>query len=106
MQLTSLGTVIAERHIRDETGETAFVVKVGLPQQFPDGTDFYCPIQVSAAQDTNAKVLYSAGIDSVQALQLSMTAIGAILFGLNQQCGGKLRWDGDENGDLGFPTPD
>jgi hypothetical protein len=47
-----------------------------------------------------------SGIDSIQALQLSMAAIGAILFHLNQERGGKLRWDGDENGDLGFPTPE
>lgn len=69
------------------------------------GTDYYCPVQVESGSDEGGDVLFSAGIDSVQALQLAMKLVGGILERLNQETGGKLRWDGDENGDLGFPIP-
>jgi len=105
MELTTVGQVIASRRIRSEgSNETAYLVKIGLPQQFPS-MDYYCPVQVSGEREDNGKVMYSAGIDSVQALQLGMKLAGGILFGLNQTCGGKLRWEGDENGDLGLPIP-
>ena len=38
-------------------------------------------------------------------LQLAMELVGGILYGLNEKAGGKLRWEGDESGDLGFPFP-
>jgi hypothetical protein len=101
LKLTSVGTVIAERQIRNELGKLKYVVKIGLPKRMRKSTDFYCPIQISSKG--SGRVLYSAGIDSVQALQLAMQLIGGTLFRLNRQCEGKLRWDGDENGDLGFP---
>jgi hypothetical protein len=34
-----------------------------------------------------------------------MMLVGGILHRLNQERGGKLRWVGGENGDLGFPAP-
>jgi hypothetical protein len=34
-----------------------------------------------------------------------MELVGGILYGLNEKAGGKLRWEGDESGDLGFPFP-
>jgi hypothetical protein len=80
-------------------------VKIGLPRQFPDSTDYYCPVQVVAEGDNRGQISYAAGIDAVQALQLGMKLAGGILVRVNQLCGGKLRWDGDETGDLGFPTP-
>ena len=107
MELTTIGQVIATRRIRSEGANgTNYLVKIGLPQQFPDSTDYYCPVQVISEPDNQGEVLYSAGIDSVQALQLGMKLAGGILFRLNQNCGGKLRWEGDENGDLGLPVPD
>jgi hypothetical protein len=106
MELTSVGPVVATRHIRAEgPDEVSYLVKIGLPQQFPDSADYYCPVQVLSERDNQGKVLYSAGIDAVQALQLGMKLAGGILFRLNQDCGGKLRWEGDEKGDLGFPIP-
>lgn len=106
MELTTVGQVIATRRIRSEgSGETNYLVQIGLPQPFPDSSDYYCPVQVLSESDNQGKVLYSAGIDSVQALQLGMKLAGGILFRLNQDCGGKLRWEGDESGDLGLPLP-
>ncbi len=105
MRLTSVGQVIATRSIRYEgSKDIAFVVKIGLPQPFGDVGDFYCPVQIVRSSG-DAPVSYSVGIDSVQALQLAMKNVGGILFGINERCGGKLRWEGDENGELGFPLP-
>lgn len=106
MKLTSVGQVIATRSIRYEgSKDLAFVVKIGLPQPFRDAGDFYCPVQIAPNSGDDAPVSYSVGIGSVQALQLAMKNAGGILFGINERCGGKLRWDGDENGDLGLPLP-
>lgn len=106
MELTTVGQVIATRCIRIEgSNEGAYWVKIGLPQPFPDSNDFYCPVQITSVSGNDGKISYSAGIDSVQALQLSMILVSGILSRLNQELGGKLRWDGDENGDLGFPIP-
>jgi hypothetical protein len=104
VELLSVGTAIATRCIRNDKGETAYIVTIGAPRKFEDSDDFYCPVQISSPSEENSKVLYSAGIDSVQSLQLSMKLIGGMLFKLNKQSGGTLRWDGDENGDLGFPN--
>lgn len=104
MNLDNVGQVIATRTIKTKDGEN-YVVKIGLPQQFPDSTDFYCPIQIDSGE-REGKVSYSAGIDSVQAIQLALKHVGGLLFRVNEGCGGALRWDGDEHGDLGFPLPE
>jgi hypothetical protein len=105
VELTTVGQVIATRSIRyEESKDVAFVVKIGLPQPFRDGGDFYCPVQITPSPGDDLPVSYSVGIDSVQALQLALKNAGGILFGINERCGGKLRWDGDENGDLAFPS--
>ena|SRR6266571_2810804 len=106
MELTNIGQVIATRQIRYEgSGQIAYMVKIGLPQRFPDFIDFYCPVQISRNFEESGSVLYSAGIDAVQALQLAMKLVGGVLFRMNENCGGSLRWDGDETDDLGFPLP-
>jgi hypothetical protein len=84
MKLTTVGQVIATRSIRyNGSDRLAYVVKIGLPQQFPDSEDCYCPVQI-VGESNAGEVLYSAGIDSVQALQLAMKLVGGILFRLNQ----------------------
>lgn len=105
MELASVGQVIATRTIRNKDSGEAWLVKIGLPQRFTDSTDFYCPVQITPISQEDGKVLYSAGIDSVQALQLAMKLLGGMLLRLNEKSGGKLRWEGDEEGDLGFPLP-
>jgi hypothetical protein len=106
VKLTSVGQVIATRSIRyDGSKDVAFIVKIGLPQPFRDSTDFFCPVQITPSSGDDAPVSYSVGIDSVQALQLALNNAGGILYGINIRYGGKLRWDGDENGDLGLPLP-
>lgn len=101
-----LGEVVATRVLRLLGGETSpakeVVVKIGKPKPFPDGRDYFCPYQITGLGDE--KVQYSGGIDAIQALHFAIVAAGSDLFALNELCGGRLRWDGDEHGDLGFPT--
>ena len=101
-----LDEVVATRVLRLLGGETSpdkeAVVKIGKPQPFPDGRDYFCPYQITGLGDE--KVRYFGGIDAIQALHLAIVAAGADVFALNELCGGRLRWDGDEHGDLGFPT--
>jgi hypothetical protein len=101
-----LGEVVATRVLRLLGGETSpddeVVVKIGKPQPFPDGRDYFCPYQITGLGD--GKVRYSGGIDAIQALHLAIVGAGSDVFALNELCGGQLRWDGDERGDLGFPT--
>lgn len=66
----------------------------------PGTLDYYCPYQIAGVG--SGKVKYAAGIDAFQAIQLAMQRIGTDLSVLNRECGGKLRWEGDEDGGLGF----
>jgi len=77
-------------------------VLIGKPQRQSDSSDYYCLFQVVGIGDE--EVRHATGIDAVQAMQLAMKMIGAYLYSLNQHNGGRLRWEGDETGDLGFPV--
>lgn len=46
--IIELGTVIAERYL-DVIGSPGLEVRVklGAPQPFPDGQDYYCPYQIT-----------------------------------------------------------
>jgi len=105
MELASTGEIIATRVLRlgGETSGQEILVQIGKPCPFPDGKDYYCPYRITGLGES--KVRYAAGIDAVQALQLVMEIIGADLCSRNRSCGGRLRWEGDEGGDLGFPSP-
>ena len=106
MELDSVGEVIATRRLFRAGDDTAGViaVKMGKPVPYPDGQDYYCPYQVTGLGDE--KVRYAAGIDAFQAMQLALRMIGTDLYiRLNRLCAGRLRWEGDDDGDLGFPPP-
>jgi hypothetical protein len=84
----------------DETSSARQVVmKIGKPQPFPDGRDYFCPWQITGRGDE--KVRHSGEINAIQALHLAIVGAGADLFALNESCGRRLRWDGDKHGDLG-----
>jgi len=100
-----LTDVIATRKLYfldDQKKEIA--VLIGRPQRQPDSSDYYCSFQVLGLGDEKAR--RAIGIDEVQALQLAMKMIGAYLDRLNKDSGGKLKWEGDETGDVGFPSTD
>ena len=107
MSQIELGEVIATRELQLSAAggpDRIVSVRIGKPRPFSDGRDYFCPYQITGVGDE--KVSAAAGIDSVQALQLVMTAVGADLFALNRSCYGGLNWEGGKHGDLGFPTLD
>lgn len=107
MKLNNLGEIIAVRRLfleGEEPASSNILVKLGKPRQFADSTDYYCPYQIIGIGDENIR--YAGGIDAVQALQLAFRALAIDLYiGLNREFDNRLRWEGDENGDLGFPRP-
>ncbi|SRR5712692_8616580 len=102
----TIGEVIAQRKfsvLGSPEGSAGVSVLLGKPVKLPDAPDFYCPFQIIGMGSDKIRCAY--GIDAFQAIQLAMTAIGAYLNSLNESEGRRLRWDGDESGDLGFPVP-
>lgn len=103
---STIGEVIAERKfsvVSTPEGEDVVKILLGKPEKLPDGPDFYCPFQIVGMGPDKVRCAY--GIDAFQAIQLAMTAIGAFLKSLCESEGAKLRWEGDDGGDLGFPSP-
>lgn len=104
MKLESIGETIAARNlslISNDGPPSEVLVLLGKPMQTPGHDDFYCPYQIKGVGAE--KVRYMCGIDAFQALQLAMRALAADWEVLNRNLGGNLRWEGDEEGWLGFP---
>jgi hypothetical protein len=99
-----LGEVIATRElyvIDDHGTRRTITIELGKPTRFPDSTDYYVPFKITGMGSN--RVLCAAGIDAFQALQQVMPIISAKLSVLNEAADGRLRWEGDESGGLGFP---
>jgi hypothetical protein len=108
VKLESVGEIIAERKfmmVRDGFDSETVVVALGRPHLMRDHSDTYgCPYQIK--RPDSQKLMTICGIDAFQALQSAINAIGVELEVIRRDSGGQLIWDGDEKGDLGFPTPD
>lgn len=107
-EIKEIREAVAERRLYIEgQPNTSIRVLVGKPQKAPGASEddlVLCPYQILGIGDE--KVRSAGGVDEVQALQLAMGMIGSELyFKLNRHCGGKLRWEGGRDGDLGFPVP-
>jgi hypothetical protein len=101
-QLMSIGRPIAERTLCISGSDEAVYVRLGEPQPFPDGQDWYCPYEVITKQ--NKVVRFAAGVDALQALQLALKGISSQVFVLNRDLDHKLRWLGGT--ELGFVNYD
>jgi hypothetical protein len=104
LKLDSVGDLIAARTLvlhQDNGANSEINVLLGKPRQLPDHQDYFCPYQIKGAGDE--KVRYSCGVDSFQALHLALSTLGVELEVLNKQFGGRLRWECDDAGGLGFP---
>ena len=104
MKLESVGEVIATRSLlllRDGTAKAEVIVVLGKPQAGQDQHGFYCPYQIRGAGDE--KVRAAHGVDAFQALQLALSILAVELDVLNKELGGRLRWECDDEGGLGFP---
>lgn len=105
MKLENIGEVIASRALallQDQGAPSEVLVLLGKPQKLPDHSDYYCPYQIKGAGDE--KVRYVCGIDPFQALQLAFSTVGVELEVLNKELGGRLRWECDPAGGLGFSS--
>jgi len=106
-EIENIQEIVAERylHLEDQADSSVRVI-LGKPRTDPIAPSDHvlCPYQILGIGDE--KVRSASGVDAFQALQLAMEMIGAELyFKLNRQYGGKLRWEGGREGDLGFPVP-
>lgn len=103
LKLKDVGEVVASRDFTlDKTGKVT--VLIGRPQQSPSTDDWYCPYQKLGIGPN--KVKYAAGVDSVQALILALSMLGAELYCSQEYEAGRLDWEcGAVKGDLGFPVP-
>jgi hypothetical protein len=105
MKLENVGEAIATRRLQflGEPGREV-LISLGRPRPSPDSPEsgeYFCPFQITGAGDE--RVRYAAGVDGFQALELALKLIGSVLYRLNSQAGGRLRWEFDESGGLGFP---
>jgi hypothetical protein len=104
-EIKELGEIIATRKFYLlGNKDREIIVHIGKPNQFPDFPDYYCPFQIM--RTGSEKIRYAAGVDAIQALQLAMVMIGAILYTSKEAKSGQLRWLTDENDTLGFPVPE
>jgi Domain of unknown function (DUF6968) len=105
MDFDSLGEIIATRtlHLVDEHGHKRPVsVFIGKPELAED-SGYKCSYQVIGIGSQETK--FARGSDSIQALQAALALAGESLYLLNLEIGGKLKWNGNAAGDLGFPQP-
>ena len=102
MELKDIGTVIVRRVLTLSPNKEVTVL-VGLPQEFPEGTSFYCPYQITGL--AKEKLFYAGGVDAIQAFCLALEMIGVILYTSAEYKVGHLSWEAGRKGELGFPVP-
>ena len=108
MHIRRLGPIIATRRfsvaVDKYRTEKPIVLKLGKPRRFPNSNskDYFCPFCIEGAGEE--KIRYAAGVDAFQALQEAIRMLGMLIhLKINPKFGGRLRWEGDEHGDLGLP---
>ncbi|MGH9966425.1 MAG: DUF6968 family protein [Pyrinomonadaceae bacterium] len=103
MKIYNLDEVIATRRLTvvgEE--EREILVVLGKPAPSTDSIGHRCPFQIRGVGSEDIK--YAMGADAIHAIQGALFLIGVDLESLNQRLSGSLRWEGDEEGKLGFPT--
>ncbi len=95
-------TIIASRML-DLAGSSGSPVQVSILQPEPDGNDYRCEFQIVGLGEKTINS-YGMGVDSTQALVLTLQQIGTRLYTSNEGKAGQLSWLGMKN--LGFPVPD
>jgi hypothetical protein len=99
MKITEVGRIIAERILHGQIGSSPceVVIKLGMPVQDEGAANcWYCPYSITTPK--SERLFYGAGFDSVQAIRIALSNIGAELT--NRYADLRLEWDG--SGDLGF----
>ncbi len=104
MKLKDVGAVIAARDLLLD-GDPKARVLIGIPKRRTDNDEWYCPYQTIGIGSGRVGISY--GIDSIQALVLALSMVGAELYTSEEYKAGRLTWDcGAVKGDLGFPVPE
>lgn len=104
MHLENVGVVIASRELLLDENRKIEVL-IGKPEPCPDGIDWYCPHQTVGVR--SGRVRSAIDVDSMQALILALSMVGAELYTSEEYESGRLSWDcGAVKGDLGFPVPE
>lgn len=104
LKLDNIDKPIVERELWVSDSERLIKIIVGRPELFSsDSQDFYCPYQIFGLGDE--KIRYGAGVDSMQALILTLERIGADLYSSKEGKAGQLRWINEQGVNLGFRTP-
>lgn len=88
---------------RDEASPYA-EAEVEPPTKSPDGIDFMCRIHLRWPGSDESETVY--GVDELQALELALGNLKAMLRRLEGSADVKLKWEGGEAGDLGIQIPD
>lgn len=100
MKIEEIGLVIAERQLDgiDDGKPCKVVVRLGKPFRRPDDDSWYCPYSIKT--EKSERVFFGAGLDSLQALRIAISMVGAELTTLFSHLA--LKW-ADED-DLGFSS--
>jgi hypothetical protein len=89
---------MAERVLRVVgSRESTVRVRLGRPRRDRSSGDYFCPFAIEGLEEDTVHQAW--GMDSMQALQSAMQAIRLVLAPHTK----RLRWDGREQGSLGFP---
>ncbi len=100
-----LGTVIARREFEFESADgesTQVVVKIGAPVPHPEYESTYCcPYEIDGPRKTRLR--YQAGVDSMQALLLTLQIISSHFIYIEREDQGTFSYLGGT--DIGLPDP-
>jgi len=101
-----LGEVIASRRLKfSRRGKSPVTVnvRIGRPRHWSSrSTDFICPFRVTGLGKPISGALY--GVDSLQALLLTLQVLPAVIGQLTRQHKGVFTWLGNRNVDLALVT--
>jgi hypothetical protein len=99
LKLKNIGTLIVERHLEGREDDKICMVTVRIGKPFPDEekeASWYCPYSIDTG--SSQRLFYGAGVDSLQALRIAISMIGAELTSTFAHL--NLTWLGER--DLGF----
>ena len=100
MSSDNIDDVIAHRVYKLEGREEKVEVQLGRPRTATE-FGYSCPFKIVGAGTEDLK--YAKGVDAIHALQAALLLIGVTLDHYNERLGGILRWEGSDDGGLGFP---
>ena len=95
-KIDDIGEIVAKRelvHISDEGARESVIVQIGRPIQIEGEDEFVCPYRV--ASGNYETYFWNVGIDSLQALDLSLKSIETEYLRLLQKKGGSFEFLGE-----------